>query len=386
MMAGTESARMSGLSKILSELAHYRKVAQTLRDASGRAPPPERDGPLVEIEDFGPNPGNLRMLVHAPETLAKRPALVVVLHGCTQTAQAFDAGSGWSALADHHGFALLYPEQKSANNANTCFSWFDPAHTTRGKGEAGSIRNMIERMAVDLNIDRDRIFVTGLSAGGAMANVMLAAYPEVFAAGAVIAGLPYGSARNVHEAFRSMFSGASRSAHDWGALVREASPHGGPWPRVSIWHGEADATVVPSNAQEIVKQWSDVHALPVHATSQETHGLHHLRQWRDGMGELRMEEHLIAGMDHGAPLTSAEGEGVGLAGPFMLDVGISSTLEIARFFGLVAGPAQSAGDEAQAQSRRAKRAPAPVEHPQQALLSSVEKTIAEALRKAGLLR
>jgi poly(hydroxyalkanoate) depolymerase family esterase len=289
-------------------------------------------------------------------------------------------------LADLHGFALLYPEQKSANNANTCFSWFDPAHTARGKGEAASIRTMIERMAEDLDIDRDRIFVTGLSAGGAMANVMLAAYPEVFAAGAVIAGLPYGSARNVHEAFRSMFSGASRSAHEWGALVRGASPHDGPWPKVSIWHGEADATVTPSNAQEIVKQWSDVHALPVHATSQETHGPHHLRQWRDGMGDLRMEEHLIAGMSHGAPLTITQGEGVGVAGPFMLDVGISSTLEIARFFGLVEAPTPSAEPLERTQRGRKKAETAPAEKPQQALLSSVEKTIAEALRKAGLLR
>ncbi len=373
---------MSGLSKILSELAHYRKVAQTLRGASGGAPAHDRHGRLVEIEDFGANPGNLRMLVHAPEQLGPKPGLVVVLHGCTQTAQAYDHGSGWSTLADAHGFALLYPEQKSVNNANTCFSWFDPAHIARDKGEAGSIRTMIERMTVDLDIDRDRIFVTGLSAGGAMTNVMLATYPEVFAAGAVIAGLPYGGARNVHEAFRSMFSGASRGAHEWGALVREASPHRGPWPKLSIWHGEADATVVPSNAQEIVKQWTDVHALPAHATSQETHGGHHLRQWRDGVGELRIEEHLIAGMNHGAPLTSAEGQGVGVAGPFMLDVGISSTLEIARFFGLVAADAAKEKPTAQKESQDANLLGADL----QAVVTTVEKTIADALRKAELLR
>jgi feruloyl esterase len=378
---------MSGLSKIISELAHYRKVAETLRSASTRSPAEDRDGRLVEIADFGVNPGNLRMLVHAPEPLAPRPGLVVVLHGCTQTAQAYDLGSGWSTLADAHGFALLYPEQKSANNANTCFSWFDPAHIARDKGEAASIRNMIERMAVDLDIDRDRIFVTGLSAGGAMTNVMLATYPEVFAAGAVIAGLPYGSARNVHEAFRSMFSGASRGAHEWGALVRDASPHRGHWPKVSIWHGEADATVVPSNAQEIVKQWTDVHALPHHATSLETHGGHHLRQWRDEVGELRIEEHLIAGMSHGAPLTSAEGQGVGVAGPFMLDVGISSTLEIARFFGLLTSEAV-VGAPVPKPETRARRTPdkAPLESELKTVVSSVEKTIAEALRKAGLLR
>ena len=374
---------MTGLSKIISELAHYRKVAQTLRGASTGARAGTRDGRLVEIADFGANPGNLRMLVHAPERLAPRPGLVVVLHGCTQSAEAYDHGSGWSTLADAQGFALLYPEQKSANNANTCFSWFDPAHMGRDKGEAASIRNMIERMVVDLGIDRDRVFVTGLSAGGAMANVMLAAYPEVFAAGAVIAGLPYGGARNVHEAFRSMFSGASRSGHEWGALVRAASPHVGPWPKVSIWHGDADSTVVPSNAQETVKQWTDVHALPVHATSQQTASGHHLRQWRDEVGELRIEEHIIAGMNHGAPLTSEPGaEGVGAPGPFMLDVGISSTQEIARFFGLIGPPA--AGEKPLPQAARQEEND--LVSDLQAVASSVEKTIADALRKAGLLR
>ena len=372
---------MTGLSKIITELAHYRKVAKTLRGAALRPQGGFDDGRLVEIEDFGANPGNLRMFAHAPEQLGPRPALVVVLHGCTQSAQAYDHGSGWSTLADAHGFALLYPEQKNANNANTCFSWFDPAHTGRDKGEAASIRNMIEGMVVDLHIDRDRVFVTGLSAGGAMANVMLATYPEVFAAGAVIAGLPYGSARNVHEAFRSMFSGVSRSGAEWGALVRAASPHVGPWPKVSIWHGDADSTVVPSNAQEIVKQWTDVHALPIHATSLETHGDHHMRQWADLVGELRIEEHLIAGMNHGTPLTSEAGvEGVGVPGPFMLDVGISSTLEIARFSGLIAAPA--ADDEAAPQMRAPTASPPEIH----SVVSSVEKTIAEALRKAGLLR
>ncbi len=367
---------MSGLSKIASELAHYRKVASALRKSAGPQVAVE-DGALLEIAEFGPNPGNLRMLVHAPQDLPPRPALVVVLHGCTQTAQAYDHGSGWSTLADAHGFVLLYPEQKSANNQNTCFSWFDPAHTARDRGEAASIRSMIERVSVDLDIDRDHIFVTGLSAGGAMANVMLAAYPEVFAAGAVIAGLPYGGARNVHEAFRAMFSGASRSGADWGALVRGASHHRGPWPKISIWHGGADATVVPSNAQEIVKQWTEVQGLPVHATAQHSEGAHHLREWRDDMGELRIEEHVIAGMDHGAALSRAAA--VGAPGAFMLDVGISSTLEIARFFGLV-GAAVEGG--------------APPSPPQKShdvsdlhsVVASVEKTITDVLRKAGVLR
>jgi feruloyl esterase len=122
---------------------------------------------------------------------------------------------------------------------------------------------MIEKSVVDLGIDGRRIFVTGLSAGGAMTSNMLACYPEVFAGGAIIAGLPYGAASNVQQAFESMFQSPSRSPRAWGDLVRKASPHRGPWPRVSIWHGDADKTVIPPNALELLKQWTDVHGLPM---------------------------------------------------------------------------------------------------------------------------
>jgi feruloyl esterase len=94
-----------------------------------------------------------------------------------------------------------------------------------------------------------------------MTSVMLACYPEVFAGGAIIAGLPYGAASNVQQAFESMFQSPSRSAREWGDLVRAAAPYGGPWPRISVWHGTADKIVVPSNAREILKQWTDVHGL-----------------------------------------------------------------------------------------------------------------------------
>src|SRR3954463_8365665 len=120
---------------------------------------------------------------------------------------------------------------------------------------------MVAKMVTDRGIDPARVFVTGLSAGGAMASVMLATYPDVFAGGAIIAGLPYGAANNVQQAFENMFQCRPRPARVWGDLVRRASPHTGAWPRVSVWHGAADATVIPPNATEIVKQWTDVHGL-----------------------------------------------------------------------------------------------------------------------------
>jgi poly(hydroxyalkanoate) depolymerase family esterase len=217
---------------------------------------------LVETTGFEANPGNLRMFSFVPESLQSSPALVVALHGCGQNAAGYDLGTGWSTLAKQYGFALLMPAQRPSNNANGCFNWFDPEDSKRGRGEASSIRQMIARMVNDYKINKHRMFVTGLSAGGAMTSVMLASYPEIFAAGAIIAGLPYGVATNAREAMNEMFRSPARPGSELGDLVRNASKHRGPWPKVSVWHGSADGTVNPANADEIVKQWLDVHQLP----------------------------------------------------------------------------------------------------------------------------
>ena len=144
---------------------------------------------------------------------------------------------GWSHLADRLGFILVFPEQQPANNPKNCFSWFLPGDTARDSGEALSIRQMIAKAVEKFGVDRSRIFVTGLSAGGAMASVMLATYPEIFAGGAIIAGLPYGSASSVQEAFEAMFNERAPSSRALGDHVRTASKHRGPWPKISVWHG-----------------------------------------------------------------------------------------------------------------------------------------------------
>src|SRR6195256_5936055 len=172
--------------------------------------------PLVETGHFGTNPGALRMFAFVPEHLQRAPALVVVLHGCGQTAAGYDLGAGWSTLAKRYGFALLMPQQQRCNNANGCFNWFNPEDTARDSGEACSIRQMIARMVGDFGIDQRRIFVTGLSAGGAMTSVMLATYPEIFAGGAIIAGLPFGVATNVREALNGMSQSSPRRASELG--------------------------------------------------------------------------------------------------------------------------------------------------------------------------
>jgi pimeloyl-ACP methyl ester carboxylesterase len=132
-------------------------------------------------------------------------------------------------------------QQQPANNPKNCFSWFLPGDIVRGQGEALSIREMVEHAVATFAVDRRKVFVTGLSAGGAMASVMLATYPEVFAGGAIIAGLPYGCASNVQQAFEAMFKEHGHAARALGDRVRAASRHRGPWPK---WYGMAPAPIV----------------------------------------------------------------------------------------------------------------------------------------------
>lgn len=283
----------------------------------------------------GVNSGTLRMHVYAPDHLPSNPPLVVALHGCGQTALDYDQGTGWSQLADRHGFVVLYPEQQSSNNPKRCFSWFQPGDIGRDLGEAKSIHQMVEHAVTTFDIDRRRVFITGLSAGGAMAAVMLAAYPEVYASGAIIAGLPYGCASSVQEAFDVMFNTRYPSARALGDRVRAARQHQGPWPRVSVWHGTADNIVKPSNAENLIKQWSDVHRLPAEPTKLESLGPHSRRVWEDANGECQIEAITVAGMGHGVPLTSPTSpHACGVPGPFFLDVGLSSTAHIAAHFGI----------------------------------------------------
>ena len=291
--------------------------------------------PLVETTDFGSNPGGIRMCSFVPANLQQPPALVVVLHGCGQTAAGYDLGAGWSTLAKHYGFALLMPEQQSSNNANTCFNWFNPEDTARDSGEACSIRQMIARMVNDVGIDPHRIFVTGLSAGGAMTSVMLATYPELFAAGAIIAGLPFGVATNMREALSGMFQSPPRPASELGDLVRNASDHKGPWPKLSVWHGSADRTVNPANADEIVKQWLDVHHLPSAPMSEAEVDGYPRQVWWNADGETIVESYTITDMAHGTPVGLADNdERYGAQGAFLIEAGISSSYHIANFFGL----------------------------------------------------
>jgi poly(hydroxyalkanoate) depolymerase family esterase len=291
---------------------------------------------LAEVAAFGPNPGALRMLARLPEGPPTGVPLVVVLHGCTQSAAAFDRACGWSDLAARLGFALLLPEQRRANNPKRCFNWFAAGDTRRDAGEVLSIRSMVARTLAEHDLDPGRVYVAGLSAGGAMAAAMLAASPDVFAGGAIIGGVPYGAATNARQARPAMAGRLdNRPAGGWGDAVRAASPHRGPWPQVSVWHGDADRSVHLVNAERLVEQWTELHGVAGQPAPEERDGGHLRRVWRDADGKAVVEAHAIAGMGHGAPIRAGTGPGrCGVAGPATLDVGVSSTHGIVEFWGL----------------------------------------------------
>lgn len=339
---------------------------------------------------FAPNPGALVAKKFVPTGLTKGAPLIVVLHGCTQTPEGYDLGTGWTALAELQGFAVLYPEQQRTNNINGCFNWFEPGDMRRDAGEPASIKAMIDRMIADHAIDPARVFITGLSAGAAMAGVMLATYPEIFAGGGLIAGLPYGVARSMPAALSRMRSRGHESDTQLAALVRGASSHERPWPTVSIWHGTADMTVAASNADATVAQWLGVHDLAATAAIEEDlPGGHTHRVWHDAAGRACVDEYAIARMGHGTPLDVGATGTTENAGAFLLDVGVSSTLHLAASWGIAPVAAKTIPvvlDPAAPCAPTSPSSSTPAAASMTAVTSDVQKIIEDALRAAGLMR
>lgn len=229
----------------------------SMRAALPALPAPQRDdGPASTAPEHRPQgrfvpgryagaAGSRSYKLWLPRTRedASRPALVVMLHGCTQDADDFARGTRMNEHGDRHGCHVLYPSQDGAANAQRCWRWFDPAHQQRDQGEPAILAGMTRQIVQDNGIDPGRVYVAGLSAGGAMALVLASTYPEVFAAVAVHSGLARGAASDVPSALAAM---AGRSAACAASNER-------PVPGI-VFHGEADRTVRPSNGDQVVQQ------------------------------------------------------------------------------------------------------------------------------------
>lgn len=308
---------------------------------------------LTQIVDFGDNPDEVAMYVHLPNEMPDNAALVVSLHGCTQDVETYSK-SGWIPLADQHKFYVIFPEQSRLNNPLNCWNWFEAANLIRGQGEIQSIVNMVEYMKSHHSIDATRIYIEGLSAGGFLTPVILANYPEVFAAGATHAGGPAFCARTkqyfwdvfgwwyAYQAKRNFdkcADGIDQSPEAWGKLAREYgySEYDGEWPKLSIWHGVSDDVVEIANQTELLEQWSYLLNIDTVADIQlelETpSGVIHT-EYHDAQGEVQLETWIIAGMEHGTPIDEISDGNCGMASEYVLDAGICAVEHIAAFWGL----------------------------------------------------
>lgn len=283
---------------------------------------------LQEVESFGDNPGRLRMYTYITSQNANK--LVVVLHGCNQQARSFDDETGWLQVADEKNLNLLFVEQPSSNNNFSCFNWFEPGDNTRGRGELASIHNMVQYM-INTTSAKD-VYITGLSAGGIMANSMLASYPGLFKGGAIAAGVYHGCANNSFDAFACMYGYRPEpSARELGRYVeRAADGYAGKWPKVVIVQGTSDSVVAPKNARLLLAQWAQVHQIDTKSDSVKTEGKRiEVNFYRNAKGSNKVMTVSIERMDHGYPIDEASG--CGISDKYILNVGYclaSKSLEL----------------------------------------------------------
>jgi poly(hydroxyalkanoate) depolymerase family esterase len=252
--------------------------------------------------------------LHVPESVdpAVPAPLVIALHGCTQTAATFAAGALLDEEADRRGVLVAYPEQVREDNPQGCWNWFSAGHQARGAGEPAFLAGATEAvMAAGWAIDRERVYVAGMSAGAAMASVLAATYPDVFGALAMHSGLAYGCARSLPAATQAMTRGAPDPEAQGRAAFRAMGANARPMPTVVI-QGTADPIVCPVNGEHAVRQWMATNRLaaggdyepdlarPDAEVRDDAAGRRAAtrRTWFDGAGRV-MQEHLeVEGLGH----------------------------------------------------------------------------------------
>jgi poly(hydroxyalkanoate) depolymerase family esterase len=210
--------------------------------------PDEPDEPRFVASSFTGAAGTRAFKLFEPAGFADAPLpLVVMLHGCTQDPDDFAAGTRMNELAQEQGFFVLYPAQAPRSNAHKCWNWFTPGDQRRGMGEPSLIAGMTRHVLQTYPIDGKRVYVAGLSAGGAMAAILAREYPDLFAAAGIHSGVPAGAAHDVASAFAVMKAGPSAAPARPAATA--PMPAGAP---VIVFHGNADTTVAAANGDALI--------------------------------------------------------------------------------------------------------------------------------------
>lgn len=277
------------------------------------------NGATFTAEHFSCAAGDRRFLTYVPASASDGlQGLVVMLHGCTQTPEDFAAGTRMNELAEEHRLAIVYPHQSRGENAQSCWNWFRRGDQLRDRGEPAILAGLAEQVAARHILPAGKVFVAGLSAGGAMAAILGDTYPEVFSAVGVHSGLPVGSAKDVPSAFAAMAGNP---------MLRSSGKQAGST-RTIVLHGLADSTVHPGNGEEIVKQVLDAgptQTLQTEVRAQDKGRSYTRRATTDSAGTVLAEHWEIDGLGHawsgGSP-----------AGTYTDSQGPDASAEMIRFF------------------------------------------------------
>lgn len=297
--------------------------------------------PLYEISNFGNNPGNLKLIAikdsSSKKSTVKKP-LVLVLHGCSQSAADIYNITGWHKLARKNGFILLFPQQKITNNVSQCFNWMLESDINKN-GECLSIHNMIRYGIDSLGADSSKIFLYGVSAGACMSEVLCANYPWLINKAAICAGIPYRAATGTKTV---KLAGATQVKKDsvWGSLVRLQNPlYKGKYPGIILMHGTEDFVADYGYATELVKQWSNVHGISSQSIAVDSSFASTKKVYRMSYGknnEEIMVYYKIKGLGHIVPIDAGSGDKQGGEDKlFSEDIDFYSTYYIANDFGLI---------------------------------------------------
>jgi poly(hydroxyalkanoate) depolymerase family esterase len=231
---------------------------------------------LVQVTNFGSNPGNMQMHVYVPDSRPAKPAIVVAMHGCGGNGPGFHSGSEFSSLANRYGYIVIYPTATQSAGFGNCFdTWSDAAKKRNGGSDPVSIMSMVTYVEKTYSGDPNRVFATGSSSGGMMTDELLALYPDVFKAGAAFMGVPFGCFANAADyppwSSKCVNGSMNKTPQQWGDLVRNAYPgYTGARPRIQLWHGTNDTLVPYQLLQEDIKQWTNVFGISQTPTSTDT--------------------------------------------------------------------------------------------------------------------
>jgi len=320
-------AALAGTSPAPPAPRAMRDMADVIDVAARELPDIDTPAPPGPASDDTPGPGRFVAGSHSgaagrrdfklyipPGAGGRALPLVVMLHGCTQNPDDFAAGTAMNELADAQGFYVLYPAQSQQANPQRCWSWFKHNHQARGRGEPALLAGMTREVMADHTVDAERVYVAGLSAGGAMAAILGDAYPDLYAAVGVHSGLATGIATDLPSALGAMQGGGKPAANSASGVA------------TIVFHGDADTTVHPANGQHVVMASAgtagsvEVEQLSTPGGRAATRSVH-----RAADGTVLAEHWLVHGTAHAWSGGSGRGSYTDARGP-------DASAEMLRFF------------------------------------------------------